>query len=232
MPSGKQSKRRRRQAELAAPPPVRSKGAPGGRGTSWLQGANVWWLGGGAVVVLAVVLAIVFTRGSAKPFHVDFAQMSGLQTGALPWNNGVGELQGRLAQVKLNALTQEGVAFHIHQHLDLFVNGKHVSVPAGIGIYDNTFITEMHTHDADGVLHVESGKNRPYTLGQFFGEWSVRLNTHCLGRYCGNLHWWINGKPQSGNPADLVVRAHQEIAIAAGKPPTRIPTNYKFPAGE
>lgn len=229
MPSGKQSKRRR-QAQAAAPPPVRSKG--GASGISWLSGRNVWWLGGGAaIVVVVVILAIALSGGSAKPVHVDFAQMSGLQTDPPPWNNGVGELQDRLAAVHLNPLAQEALAFHIHQHLDVYVNGKHVTVPALIGI-SSSFITEMHTHTPDGVLHVESAQNRPYTLGQFFGEWSVRLNASCLGRYCGNLHWWVNGKPQTGNPADLVVHAHQEIVIAAGKPPAHIPASYRFPAGE
>jgi len=149
-----------------------------------------------------------------------------------PWNNGVGELQDRLAQVHLDPLAHEALAFHIHQHLDIYVNGKHVTVPALIGISDNSFVTEMHIHAPDGVLHVESAKNRPYTLGQFFGEWSVRLNANCLGRYCGDLHWWVNGKPQTGNPADLIVHAHQEIVIAAGKAPAHIVASYNFPAGE
>ncbi|MHB8659521.1 MAG: hypothetical protein ACYC91_16535 [Solirubrobacteraceae bacterium] len=179
-----------------------------------------------------IVLAIALTGGSAKPVYVNFAQMSGLQTDPPPWNNGVGELQDRLAQVHLDPLAQEALAFHIHQHLDIYVNGKHVTVPALIGISDNSFVTEMHIHAPDGVLHVESAKNRPYTLGQFFGEWSVRLNANCLGRYCGDLHWWVNGNPQTGNPADLIVHAHQEIVIAAGKAPAHIAASYNFPAGE
>jgi len=134
--------------------------------------------------------------------------------------------------IHLDPLAQEALAFHIHQHLDVYVNDKHVTVPALIGIYANSFITEMHTHTPDGVLHVESPKNQPYVLGQIFGEWGVRLNASCLGRYCGDLHWWLNGKPQAGNPADLIVHAHQEIVIAAGKPPAHIPASYNFPAGE
>jgi hypothetical protein len=210
---------------------VRGKGRVPTTGASWLSGRNRWWLGGGvASVVAVIVLAITLTGGSAKPVQVDFARMSGLQTDPPPWNNGVGELQDRLAQVHLDPLVQEALAFHIHMHLDIYVNGQHVTVPAGIGI--STFITEMHTHAPDGVLHVESAKNRPYTLGQVFGEWSVRLNASCVGRYCGDLHWWVNGKPQTGNPADLIVHAHQEIVIAAGKAPAHIPASYNFPAGE
>jgi hypothetical protein len=114
----------------------------------------------------------------------------------------------------------------------VYVNGTHLTVPALIGINDNSYITEIHTHDPSGVLHVESAKNRLYTLGQFFGEWSVRLNARCIGRYCGGLQWWLDGKPQTGNPADLIVKSHQEIVIAAGKPPAHVPSSYAFPAGE
>src|SRR5581483_5991449 len=134
------------------------------------------WLAGAAVAVLVAVGIAVAVIGSggggAKPVDVHF-----------------------------DPLAQEALAFHIHQHLDIFVNGKRVTVPALIGIDDSSFITEMHTHDASGVLHVESAKNRPYTLGQFFGEWSVRLSATCLGRYCGDLHWWVDGKRQTGDPA-------------------------------
>lgn len=193
---------------------------------------NMWQIGGAAIVVAVIAIAIALRGGSAKAVYVDFAPMAGLQTDPPPWNNGVGELQDRLAQVHLDPLAQKALAFHIHQHLDVYLNSTHVTVPALIGVNDNSFVTEMHTHTPDGILHVELAKNRPYTLGQFFGEWSVRLNARCLDRYCGNLHWWVNGKPQTGNPADLVAHAHQEIAIAAGKPPARIPARYNFPAGE
>jgi hypothetical protein len=232
MPSGKKSKQMRRAAEVAAPPPVRSKGRGARAGLP--TGNRKLWLGGaGAVlVVAAIVLAITLSGGSANSLRVDFSQMPGLQTGPPPWNNGVGELQDRLAQVHLNPLGGGTTAFHIHQHLDVFVNGKHVTVPKLIGIYDGSFVTEIHTHTSDGVIHVESPTNRDYTLGQLFGEWSVRLTASCLGRYCGDLHWWVDGKPQTGDPSDLVLRPHQEIVVAAGKPPAHIPSSHKFPAGE
>jgi hypothetical protein len=238
MPSGRQSKRRRREGRTSLPPAVQGKrgAVPAARPkhpTVAGGGRNRWWIGGGAAFIATVfVLAIALTHGSVKPAGIDFAQMSGLQNGSPPWDNGDGELQSRLAQVHLDPLAQETLAFHIHQHLDVYVNGGHVTVPALIGIYDSSFITELHTHKPDGVIHVESAKHRPYTLGQFFGEWGVRLNATCLGRYCGDLHWWVNSKPQTGNAADFVLHPHQEIVIAAGKPPPHIPASYSFPAGE
>jgi len=225
-------KRELRQAQRPNRQPPRRVPTTGG--ASWFSGDRFWWFAGGAAALIAViVLAVVLaTGGSAKPVYVSFAQMPGLQNGPPPWNNGIGELQNRLAPLHLNALGQEALAFHIHQHLDVYLNGEQVTLPALIGISPNSFITEMHTHTPDGVLHVESAQNRPYVLGQLFGEWGVRLNASCIGRYCGKLHWWANGKPQTGNPADLIVHAHQEIVIDAGKPPAHIPASYKFPAGE
>ncbi len=231
MPSGKKSKQARRAAQMK-PPPVQSKGVLGRRRAAHFGG--FWWITGGIAVVAVIVITVAIAAfgGSAKPVHVNFAQMPGLQTGPPPWNNDSGNLQSNLSFVHLDPLAQEALAFHIHQHLDTYVNGQHVTVPALIGISGSSFITEMHTHTPDGVLHVESAKNRPYVLGQFFGEWGVRSNASCLGRYCGDLHWWVDGKPQTGNPADLIVRAHQEIVIAAGKPPAHIPASYNFPGGE
>ena len=84
----------------------------------------------------------------------------GLQTGPAPWNAGVDHLPDRLEPAGLNPLGAEGEVVHIHQHMDIYVNGKRVTVPTGIGIYDGQFLTELHTHDATGLLHVESPKKR------------------------------------------------------------------------
>jgi hypothetical protein len=232
MPSGKKSRAARRAAGTGSPPPVRSKG--GTPTTEWLGGRPFWFGAGGVVIIVAVVvlaISLVSGGGGSKPVYVDFGAVTGLQNGPPPWNNGDGSLQANLTAVRLDPLAQEALAFHIHQHLDVYVNGKHVAVPAFIGIDDSTFITEMHTHDASGVLHVESAKNRPYTLGQIFGEWAVRLTGSCLGRYCGSLHWWLDGVRQTGNPAHLVLKEHQEIVIAAGKPPAHVPSSYTWSAG-
>ena len=121
---------------------------------------------------------------------------------------------------------------HIHQHLDLYVNGKHVTLPALVGINDNSYITEVHTHDRSGVIHVESPNQRTFKLGQLFGEWGVKLTANCVANYCGHLKWWVNGQQITGDPAELNLRAHQEIVIAQGPPPLVVPKSDKFPAGE
>ncbi len=189
--------------------------------------------------VLAVVLAGLFVfvfRGndSATAKIPTGGNLIGLQTGPAPWNPGLDTLPDRLAPLGLNDLTNEGEVVHIHQHLDIFVNGKKEPVPADIGIYANQFLTELHTHDASGVIHVESPTKRSFDLAQFFGAWGVRLTPSCVGGYCKELTPWrlyVNGAQYLGDPRALELKPHLEIAFVIGTPPAKIPSSYKFPAG-
>ena len=78
--------------------------------------------------------------------------------------------------------THEFVFLHVHSHLDVFINGKKVLVPAGIGIdihnkavrkftnpqdgstgyggisppCSKVCISPLHTHFDDGILHTEA----------------------------------------------------------------------------
>jgi hypothetical protein len=221
---------------------VRSKGAPGGRGSRDRRTLLIAGSAVAALVIVGIVLAVVLTGGSSpsssasadlsKSSAIPWSDIPGLQTGAPPWDNSSAVLADRLTQLKLDALGQEGTVIHIHQHLDVYVNGKKVTVPALIGIDTaGQFLTQLHTHDATGIMHVESPTQRSFVLGQFFGEWGVKLTADCISTFCGKLHWWVNGKKMTGNPAQLVLKAHQEIVIAYGTPPFPVPASYKFPAG-
>jgi hypothetical protein len=219
------------QPRPKAPPPIRSTGGAGGDRRRLLIGGGI-----AALVVVAAVLALVLTRGGSSagktPRTIPWGQLGPLQTGPPPWNNGSAQLTERLAPLGLSQLSSEGTALHIHGHLDVYVNGKKVTVPAGIGIYDNSYLTELHTHDTRGVIHIESPHVSTFTLGQLFGEWGVKLTPTCIGRYCGRLQWWVNGEKRTGDPANLAIAAHQEVAIAFGPPPLVVPKSYKFAAGE
>lgn len=164
--------------------------------------------------------------------------LPGLQTGEPPWIAETQNLHARLKAIKLPALSQEGNALHIHQHLDVLIHDKPVTVPADIGInYDERFISPLHTHDRTGVIHVESDEVRDFTLGQFFDVWGVRFTKDCIGGYCakGNdkLQVLSNGKPVTGDPRALLLSAHQEIAIVYGPPKAAAtaPSSYNFDPG-
>jgi len=190
-----------------------------------------------AALIAAAVLAVVLTRGGASaggPKVPEQGRLIGLQTGPAPWNPGLDTLPDRLDAIGLNDLTTEGQELHVHQHLDIFVNGKRTEVPANIGVYEGQFLTELHTHDPSGIMHLESPVAKNFDLGQFFGVWGVRLSPDCVGGYCRGVTPWIlylNGEAYRDDPRAIVLREHQEFAFVIGTPPKKIPSKYKFPAG-
>jgi hypothetical protein len=191
------------------------------------------------IVSLFAVASLLILIAKGEPAQTTSepaaAALSGMQTGPAPWLPEIKNLRARLKAINLPALSAEGEALHIHQHLDIFVNGKPVTVPAGIGInMDARFISQLHTHDVSGVIHVESDQVRDFTLGQFFDVWGVRFTKDCIGGYCakGNdkLRVFSDGKPVTGDPRNLALSSHQVIAVVYGpveSTPT-IRTTYQF----
>jgi hypothetical protein len=145
------------------------------------------------------------------------------------------------AQVKaagLPMLGQEGQVLHIHSHLDVFVDGKAVTVPALIGIDEaKQQISPLHTHDTSGVVHIESPVQADFTLGEFMTEWNVPLTKDTLGTFKTGggkeLHVYVNGKEQTGDPAAIKLAAHEEIALVFGASSDKVavPASYKWPQG-
>jgi hypothetical protein len=232
--------------KVRTPPPPKRVQAPQRRETRRAAGVPTrppWFYaaaGAAAVVVLAAivigVIALGGGGGGSKPkiSVASFNSLPGIRKTKAPWPPEYEFLADRLLPLGLTTLPQEAVTTHYHSHLDIFVNGRKVTVPALIGINQGAgYITELHTHDTRGVIHVESPKeNDHFTLGQFVAEWGVFLNGRCIGSYCNGLKWYLNGKLQTGNPQAYTLEPHDEIAIVVGTPPKTIPSTYKFLAGE
>ena len=203
---------------------------------------NRLWLGLGAFAAAAAFIAAVVAGGGGSSPSAPVlppAHLAGQLTGPAPWPRNVAALRARLTAIGLPALALEGTALHIHQHLDLYIDGRRVTVPANIGIEETQgFISPLHTHDESGVIHVESPDVRTFTLGQFFAVWGVRLTPRCLGGYCsagaGVLRVFVDGRRLSGDPRLLPLAEHQEILVAYGTQaqlPRPIPARYTFTAG-
>jgi hypothetical protein len=190
-------------------------------------------------LVVGLILALNGSGGSTAATTAVPAKLPGQLAGPAPWPRNAEQLGPRLAALGLPALGFEGTALHIHEHLDVFVEGRRVIVPAGIGIDPaGRFISPLHTHDASGVIHVESLTVRPFTLGEFFGVWGVRFGPGRLGGYVAGapraLRTYVDGRPVAGDPGRLVLAPHQEIVLAFGTPgqlPRPVPARYAFPAG-
>lgn len=162
-----------------------------------------------------------------------------------------------LRRTRLAGLTPEKhefFAYHVHAHLDVFVNGQPVTAPAAIGINihdrgvkrfarpsgvayggitlcQRPCISPLHTHDTSGVLHTESQVDHPNRLGQFFIEWGVRLTASCVDSYCRpttRIAVYVDGQRYAGNPTTITLTDHKEIALVIGAPPKSIPSSYDF----
>jgi len=149
---------------------------------------------------------------------------------------------------------KETLIHHVHAHLDVFVNGRPVIVPAGIGIdlnnpavqadtgpngivigagltqeCDAPCISPLHTHDLSGLLHTETKTPSPNQLGQFFTQWAVRLTSKCVGAYCKPavpITIYVDGKVETGDPTQIELANLREIAIVIGTPPATIPMEF------
>ncbi|HUY60786.1 MAG TPA: hypothetical protein VMW49_02815 [Candidatus Dormibacteraeota bacterium] len=138
------------------------------------------------------------------------------------------------------------LVYHHHAHLAIFAAGKPVVVPAGIGIPGPLGITAgnspsisvpggrclywLHTHTADGLIHIETPVNRTFTLGQFFAIWHEPLSRHQVAAASGTVTVYLNGRPYAGNPSAIPLLEHTEIQIDEGRPAVPFRA-YTFPAG-
>jgi hypothetical protein len=200
--------------------------------------AKRWPVFAAASVAIGIVVVVV-ALATNRPASAPTGTVPGIQTGAPPWSPDNVNLRVRLEADGLQVLTAEGQVQHTHQHLDLFVDGQRVAIPPDIGIDRvNLILSPIHTHDATGIIHVESPIVREFTLGEFFDVWGVRFDAHCIGGVCDGsgrvLSVYRNGQPVTGDPRSIVLDAHEEIVVAIGTStqlPSPIPSSYGFPAG-
>ena len=118
---------------------------------------------------------------------------------------------------------QEGQRIHIHQHLVLLDRGKEVPIPPNVGQpATRRCIYWLHTHYPDGIIHVEAPKDRSFTLGDFFSIWGQTLTPTAASTMQApkgsKLKVWVDGKPFTGDPRTIALKAHTDIVIQAGPP--------------
>jgi hypothetical protein len=132
----------------------------------------------------------------------------------------------------ISCSTGEQTAFHIHTHLTLFVNGQARQVPGGIGIpgavaartpagpfvEQGTCFYWLHTHAADGIIHIESPVRRTFTLGNVFDIWGQPLSASQVGPATGKVTVTVNGQVWQGNPRDVPLGSHENLQVQVGQP--------------
>jgi hypothetical protein len=208
-------------------------------------------LNGIARVVLVSLLAVVLLAVPAAAATRGPAPAPRPKSGAAPWPAPKDPMR-RTRLAGLVPEVNEHLAYHVHSHLDLFVNGAHLKIPAGIGIDTHDMavhsgkmgdgstayggiikcprvcISPLHTHADLGVLHTETDKPVPNRLGQFFVQWGVRLDRSCVGGYCrpDSIRVYVNGKRYLGDPRRILLADRSEIAIVIGSLPKKIPSIF------
>jgi hypothetical protein len=188
-----------------------------------------------------------------EPVPAEIAPAPTPEEGAAPWPAPPNPME-LTREAGFEPQRREFLQFHLHAHLDVFVNGEPVLVPAGIGIAiddpgvqrgevggapaygsirlcEEPCISPVHTHTISGVIHTESLLQRINRLGEFFVEWDVALDESCVGGYCepeATIQVFVDGLPYEGNPADIELTDLREIAIVIGTPPAEIPAAFDF----
>lgn len=129
----------------------------------------------------------------------------------------------------------ETETLHIHDLVNVFVNGQQRRLPAGAGIaaprlsehlttglfVDNSpqgCLYWLHVHSNDGIIHVESPVRRSFTLGQFFDVWGQPLSSVQVGPARGAVVAFVNGRRFRGNPRDIPLLDHGVIQLDVGTP--------------
>jgi hypothetical protein len=186
----------------------------------------------GSSIAFAAVLALVVagnggaagTRGSAGPEGPPVEHGRALAPAAAP-------LPGQTVD-GIQCQSSEQALFHIHARLTVYVGGRSRSVPYGIGIGDpqttptpaGRFVTAgscfawLHTHVADGIIHIESPVRRTYLLGDFFDIWKQPLSATRAGPARGPVVAFVDGKRWRGNPRSIPLKAHAQIQLDVGRP--------------
>ena len=108
-----------------------------------------FWFGLVVIVVFGGVLWFMFQQEASKRSFLETAPTH---------------------EIAQTCTTDMATTFHIHPHVTIMVDGKEEALPANIGITDGC-MNPLHTHETDGILHVESPVKRDFTLGDFFTVW-------------------------------------------------------------
>ncbi|NUS74400.1 MAG: hypothetical protein HOQ05_13530 [Corynebacteriales bacterium] len=127
------------------------------------------------------------------------------------------------AAAGIQMMDPKDIVMHIHAHVDIYDRGEKVTIPANIGIdAPGKKVSYLHTHDETGVVHIEGPQWQDFSLGQFFTEWGVPLRPDGIGGLCADdenvVTTYVNGNVFYGDPASIIFRDHDQIALVYGPP--------------
>jgi hypothetical protein len=107
----------------------------------------------------------------------------------------------------LPCVSGRGDAYHWHTALEIDSGATPVTIPGGIGISPGC-MQLLHTHEADGTIHIEPDtpeQARLYTIGEFFAVWGKPFGSPT------QMH--VNGTPVTPSPSVIL---HNQATIHIG----------------
>jgi hypothetical protein len=126
----------------------------------------------------------------------------------------------------------EQLNYHIHSGLDVFVNGVQQQVPSNIGILSSpSCLYWLHTHSANGIIHIEAPETREFMLGQFIDVWEQTLtNSTAFFDSVSDMPVtaYVDGQRFEGDYRTIPLESLREIVLAYGTPPEDIPAEHDF----
>ena len=138
---------------------------------------------------------------------VTLAGAGGIFGGGVSPNNDVPANQNQAANTfasNVPCLTSED--FHLHPRLVILLDGEEIPLPVNIGVEPNC-VRELHTHEPDGVIHVESDVDKGYTFADFLGVWGFPIDQTGL-----ITKLTVNGDFDNNNP-NFKLEDGQEIVL-------------------
>jgi hypothetical protein len=173
---------------------------------------------GGILVVVAIVLIIIFATNNKS------TQAAGIPCDQL-----------------------EQTQTHYHAALQILYQGIPVNIPRDVGRLPTCFYW-LHMHaESPGVIHIESPKNRTFTLGDFFTVWSVSKGTpepldakHVSSIILTpdqklvvfvDLGDGTGPKLYTGDPKKIVLKAKEVITLEITPPTVDPPPTFTFQSG-
>ena len=126
----------------------------------------------------------------------------------------------------------EQLAYHIHSHLQVYVDGQPRELPPAIGLVEP--VSEqtasglfygavkcyywLHVHAGDGIIHIESPTARIYSLGDFFDEWHQPLSATQVATATGPVTAFLNGRRWTKDLRAIPLLPHAAIQLDVGTP--------------
>jgi hypothetical protein len=128
---------------------------------------------------------------------------------------------------------QEQTTVHYHAHVTIYINGQQTKIPQGVGIAsDNSCLYWLHTHDTQGIIHIESPADHTFTMGNFLNEWGTQFSQLGYPSQFDLSGWtvYVDGQPYTGDLHKIVLKSHQLVTLAYNSPGIKPDTTYNWDA--